>query len=78
MQSIAACGDCHTPQGPDGPLRTMELAGGLKIEAMPLPAYAGSIAPGKGAGIGNSTEVRIITARREGRRPADSIRMRPA
>ena len=32
MESIVACGNCHTPQGPKGPLPGMELAGGLKIE----------------------------------------------
>ena len=28
MKSIAACGNCHTPQGPNGPLPGRELAGG--------------------------------------------------
>ncbi len=78
MRSIVACGDCHVPHEPDRPLRTMALAGGLKIEDMPTTAYAGSIAPGKGTGIGKSTEARIGTALREGRRPADSTWTRPA
>ncbi|MEQ9609706.1 MAG: cytochrome C, partial [Kiloniellaceae bacterium] len=32
MQGIVACGNCHTPQGPNGPLPGMELAGGLPFE----------------------------------------------
>ena len=43
MSSIVACGNCHTPQGPNGPLPGMELAGGLKIEDKPpmaIPYYA--------------------------------------
>jgi hypothetical protein len=31
INGIVACGNCHTPQGPDGPLEGMELAGGLVI-----------------------------------------------
>ncbi|MCZ6645978.1 MAG: cytochrome C, partial [SAR324 cluster bacterium] len=32
MQSIVACGNCHTPKNPDGKeLPGMELAGGLRI-----------------------------------------------
>ena len=30
MQSIVACGNCHTPQGLNGPVAGMELAGGLR------------------------------------------------
>jgi mono/diheme cytochrome c family protein len=31
MRSIVACGNCHTPQGQDGPIPGMELAGGLEV-----------------------------------------------
>lgn len=73
MQSIVACGNCHTPQGPDGPMSGMELAGGLKIEDKPFTAIASNITPDRETGIGKWTDAQIITAIREGRRPDGSI-----
>ena len=73
MQSIVACGNCHTPQGPNGPLPGMELAGGLKIEEKPFTAYGSNITPDKKTGIGNWTDAQIIRAIREGKRPDGSI-----
>ena len=32
VEGPAACGNCHTPQGPAGPVEGMALAGGLVIE----------------------------------------------
>ena len=40
MQSIVACGNCHTPQGPNGPVVGMELAGALRFEEPPFSAVA--------------------------------------
>ncbi len=73
MQSIVACGNCHTPQGPNGPLPGMELAGGLKIEDKPFTAYSSNITPDRDTGIGKWSDAQIITAIREGRRPNGSI-----
>jgi mono/diheme cytochrome c family protein len=73
MQSIVACGNCHTPQGPDGPMPGMELAGGLKIEDKPFTAIASNITPNRETGIGKWTDAQIVTAIREGRRPDGSI-----
>jgi len=73
MQSIVACGNCHTPQGPNGPLPGMELAGGLKIEDKVFVAYGSNITPDKETGIGKWTDAQIITAIREGKRPDGSI-----
>lgn len=73
MQSIVACGNCHTPQGPDGPMPGMELAGGLKIEDKPFTAIASNITPDRETGIGKWTDAQIVTAIREGRRPDGSI-----
>lgn len=73
MQSIVACGNCHTPQGPNGPLPGMELAGGLKIEDKPFTAYASNITMDKETGIGKWTDAQIIAAIREGKRPDGSI-----
>jgi cytochrome c553 len=73
MESIVACGNCHTPQGPQGPLPGMELAGGLKIEDKPFTAYTSNITPDRETGIGTWTDAQIITAIREGKRPDGSI-----
>ena len=73
MQSIVACGNCHTPQGPNGPVAGMELAGGLRFEEPPFSAVAPNITPDKATGIGHWTDAQIVTAIREGRRPDGSI-----
>ncbi len=73
MQSIVACGNCHTPQEPNGPLPGMELAGGLAFEEKVFTAYASNITPDRQTGIGKWTDAQIIAAIREGRRPDGSI-----
>ena len=69
MSSIVACGNCHTPQGPNGPLPGMELAGGLKFDEKPFTAYASNITPDKETGIGKWTDAQLTRAIREGKRP---------
>jgi len=69
MRSIVACGNCHTPQGPDGPLPAMELAGGLPIPGPGFTAYVPNITPDLETGIGGWTDEEIIAAIREGKRP---------
>ncbi len=73
MNSIVACGNCHTPQGPNGPQPGMELAGGFLIEEKEFTIYAPNITPDKAHGIGNWSDAQIITAIREGKRPDGSI-----
>lgn len=73
MGSIVACGNCHTPQGPNGPLPGMELAGGLPFVEKPFTAYASNITPDKDTGIGRWTDAQIVTAIREGRRPDGTL-----
>jgi mono/diheme cytochrome c family protein len=73
MQSVVACGNCHTPKGPDGDLADMELAGGFKIDEPPFTVYASNITPDEETGIGTWTDAEIITAIREGKRPDGSI-----
>ncbi len=70
MNSIVACGNCHTTQGPQlGP----ELAGGTIFKEGFGEAIAPNITPDKETGIGNWTDVQIIAAIREGKRPDGSI-----
>ncbi|MGF1629518.1 MAG: cytochrome C [Kiloniellaceae bacterium] len=73
MQGIVACGNCHTPQGPEGPLPGMELAGGLLMEDAAFTAYGANLTPDVETGIGGWSDAEIITAIREGRRPDGSM-----
>jgi cbb3-type cytochrome c oxidase subunit III len=74
MNGIVACGNCHTPKGPDGrPLADQELSGGLVIEAPVFRAVASNITPDPVTGIGKWTDDQIIDAIRNGRRPDGSI-----
>ena len=74
METIVACGNCHTQQTPQGPRPGFELAGGLKIDDSPaFVAYASNITPDAETGIGKWTDAQIITAIREGKRPDGSL-----
>ncbi|HMA13543.1 MAG TPA: c-type cytochrome, partial [Kiloniellaceae bacterium] len=73
MQGIVACGNCHTPKGPDGELPGMELAGGFLMEDAAFTAYAPNITPDVATGIGGWTDAQIVAAIREGRRPDGTI-----
>ena len=69
INSIVACGNCHTPQGPDGPLPGMELAGGLLIQDEAFTVHTPNITPDKETGIGKWTDDQIMTAIREAAGP---------
>ena len=69
LKFIVACGVCHTPQGAEGPLPGMALAGGLVLDAPPFTAISANITPDLDTGIGRWTDAQLVTAIREGRRP---------
>lgn len=73
MEAVAACGNCHTPQGPKGPVAEKTLAGGLPFEEGAFKVYASNITPHKKTGIGRWTDSQLITAIREGRRPNGTL-----
>lgn len=74
MQSIAACGNCHTTQGPEGPVPGMELAGMADFFELPeFKIHTPNITPDPETGIGNWTDEEIIAAIRMGQRPDGSI-----
>src|SRR5436305_14625019 len=52
MSSIVACGNCHTPQTPQGPVADKELAGGTPFREGFGVAYAANITPDPETGIG--------------------------
>lgn len=69
MNSIVACGNCHTPQTPQGPVPGKELAGGTRFEEGFGVAYAPNITSDPETGIGKWSDGDIIKAIREGKRP---------
>lgn len=73
MNGIVACGNCHTPQGPNGPLPGMELAGGTPFKEKPFTAYAPNITPDPETGVGRWTDEQLVLAIREGKRPDGSL-----
>jgi mono/diheme cytochrome c family protein len=66
------CGNCHTPQGPNGPDMTKELAGGqLVIDDPTMKAYSSNITP---AGeVGGWSDADLARAIREGLRPDGTL-----
>src|SRR5579875_4184385 len=74
MNSIVACGNCHTPKGPDGKaIADMELSGGDPIDSPVFHAVPGNITPDKETGIGNWTDDQIVNAIRNGKKPDGTI-----
>jgi len=74
MNSIVACGNCHSPRDENGEfIEGMELAGGFVIEEPAFRAYAPNITPDEETGIGSWTDEEIIRAVREGIRPDGQV-----
>ena len=74
MGSIVACGNCHTPKGPDGrAIADRELAGGEELDTPVFHAVSANITPDKETGIGNWTDDQIVDAIRNGKRPDGTI-----
>ncbi len=73
VETIAACGNCHTPKGPNGPLPGKKLAGGDVIKHQDFTVVVPNITPDQENGIGKWTDDEIISAIREGRRPDGSL-----
>ena len=74
VRGLVACGNCHTPKGPDGvALADKELAGGFVIDEPPFRAVGSNITPDKETGIGSWTDQQIIDAIRNGKRPDGSL-----
>jgi mono/diheme cytochrome c family protein len=73
VETIAACGNCHTPVGPKGPIMARAFSGGPPLPGEGFKAFATNITPDKETGIGKWTDAQIIRAIREGVRPDGSI-----
>lgn len=73
VNTVAACGNCHTPFGPNGPDMSKALSGRLVTKEEHFDAYAPNITQDKKTGIGGWTDAQIAKAIREGIRPDGSI-----
>jgi mono/diheme cytochrome c family protein len=75
VRTVGACGNCHTPRGAAGkPIAGKELAGGFAFDDPSVGHVVGpNITPDKETGIGNWSEAQIVTAMRDGKRPAGTI-----
>lgn len=72
--SVAACGNCHTPIDEQGrPIPGQEFAGRFLIEMPEFTVHTPNITPDMETGIGGWSEAEIATAIREGRRPDGSL-----
>jgi mono/diheme cytochrome c family protein len=73
VETVAACGNCHTLKGPNGPLADKKLAGGDIIKHTDFIAATPNITPDPETGIGKWTDRQIFLAIREGRRPDGTL-----
>lgn len=75
VETIAGCGNCHTPKTSDGvPIADMNLAGAFVIEEPGLfIAYAPNITMDVETGLGDWSDADLIRAIREGFRPDGTL-----
>lgn len=74
VETVVACGNCHTPKGPNGHQPGGSLAGGNLIDDTPaFTVFAPNITPDRETGIGAWTDDQIFLALREGIRPDGSL-----
>lgn len=71
VEGPAACGNCHTPLGPDGPAMDMALAGRLVEQSEAMTAIAPNITPA--GAVGGWSDAELSRAIREGIRPDGSV-----
>jgi mono/diheme cytochrome c family protein len=70
VNTIMACGNCHTPRDADGkPVAERALSGGLTFNTPAFTATAPNITPDRETGIGNWNDAEIKRALIEGSRP---------
>ncbi len=70
VNTILACGNCHTPKTPEGnPIAEKELSGGVSFTTPAFNAIAANITPDKETGIGSWSDDDIKRAITEGIRP---------
>jgi mono/diheme cytochrome c family protein len=75
VESITACGNCHTPKDPvtGKPVEGMAYAGSFMIKDDAVTAYAPNITADVETGIGRWTDEEIMVVIRDGLRPDGSL-----
>ena len=75
VETIAACGNCHTPRDAGGrPIVGEALSGGFDFDDPGVGHVVGpNITPDAETGIGGWSEAEIVTALRDGKRPDGRI-----
>src|SRR5215813_8205559 len=73
VDTLAACGNCHTPRGPNGPQMDKYLAGGDHIRHKDFDAVSANITPDPETGIGRWSDAQLFKAIRESQRPDGSL-----
>jgi mono/diheme cytochrome c family protein len=76
VNGIANCGNCHSPQQPDGTLNGPALSGGTALLAPRFTAYPPNLTPDPETGLGRWSEEQIVAALRDGYTPAGEV-LRP-
>ena len=76
VETIGACGNCHSPVDQNGNRNGPALSGGGAVFAPAFTAYPPNITPDPDTGIGGWSEDQIVTALRDGRTPEGKI-LRP-
>ncbi|MGH6623574.1 MAG: c-type cytochrome [Burkholderiaceae bacterium] len=70
VESILACGNCHTPKSPAGePIARRNLSGGLSFSLPPFVGVASNITPDRETGLGSWSDDDIKRAIVQGVRP---------
>jgi mono/diheme cytochrome c family protein len=69
IEVLGACGNCHTPKGPQGDVPGKHLAGGFRVDDTFGTWITPNITPDPATGIGRWTDAEIIRVIREGKRP---------
>ncbi len=66
VNGIGSCGNCHSPQEPDGTLAGAPFSGGPAITSPAFTVYPPNLTSDPETGLGRWTEAQIVTALREG------------
>jgi len=69
VNGFLACGNCHTPKGPDGDVLEKAFSGGASFDEPPFKVTASNITQDKETGIGNWSDADIKKLIRTGETP---------
>ena len=69
VNTILACGNCHSPKGPPAAVAGKAFSGGLEFDEPPFKVTASNITKDKETGIGGWSDAQIKTLMSTGKRP---------